>query len=138
MKTRPQKVNPKQIVDFQKNAARKLVAAQKALKIDEEAAYEIAYEAMVKASLAYILVHGQRMRSQLGHHKAIIEFCEQHLGAKEAHLLHQLDRMRRKRNQAFYDLGTITQTEAENAVQVAERYLLAIEEAIRAKLKALP
>ena len=77
MKTRPQKVNPKQIADFQKSAARKLVAAQKALKIDEEAAYEIAYEAMVKASLAYILVHGQRMRSQLGHHKAIIEFCEQ-------------------------------------------------------------
>ena len=62
-KTKSQKVNPKQISDFQKSAAKKLATAQKTLEIDEEAAYEIAYEATVKASLAFMLAHGQRVRS---------------------------------------------------------------------------
>jgi len=43
--------------------------------------------------------------------------------------------MRRKRNQAFYDVGSITQTEAESAIRTAEQYLLAIDEAIKTKLK---
>jgi len=37
-KTKSQKIDPKQIADFQKSAAKKLAAAQKMLKIDEEAA----------------------------------------------------------------------------------------------------
>lgn len=138
MKTKPQKINPKQIADFQKSAAKKLSTSRKTMNIDEEAAYQIAYEAMVKASLAFMLAHGQRIRSQLGHHVAIIEFCEQHLDAKHAPLLHSLDRMRRKRNQAFYDVGMITQTEAESAIKTAEEYLTVIDEAIKLKLKSIP
>ncbi|HLJ26878.1 MAG TPA: hypothetical protein VKY85_09225 [Candidatus Angelobacter sp.] len=137
-KTRPQKVNPKQIEAFQKSAARKLVAARKTLQIDEEASYEIAYEAMIKASLAFILAHGQRVRSQIGHHMAIIEFCELHLGPKHSSLLQILDRMRRKRNQMFYDVGSITQLEAKNAVDAAREYLALIEEEIRRKLQPPP
>lgn len=134
-KTRPQKVNPRQIQAFQKSAARKLSAAQKTIQLDEEACYEIAYEAMIKASLAFILAHGQRVRSQIGHHKAIIEFCELHLDPKHSSLLHILDRMRRKRNQVFYDVGSITQLEAKNAVDAAQEYLKLIDEEIRRKLK---
>src|SRR5215467_11966242 len=119
-KTRPQRINIKQIEAFQKSAARKLSAAQKTLQIDEEAAYEIAYEAMIKASLAFIFAHGQRIRIQVGHHKAIIEFCEQNLGPQHLSLLHVFDRMRRKRNQVFYDIGAITQSEAKNAVDAGE------------------
>lgn len=137
-KTRPQKVNQKQIEAFQKSAARKLAAAQKTIQIDAEAAYEIAYEAMVKASLAFIFVHGQRLRTQVGHHKAIIEFCEQHLAPKHSPLLASFDRMRRKRNQAFYDVGSITQSEAKNAVILAEQYLKLIQEEIKRKLHPSP
>ena len=137
-KTRPQKINLRQIEAFQKSAARKLSAAQKTLTLDEEAAYEIAYEAMIKASLAFILAHGQRVRTQLGHHRAIIEFCEQHLGSQHSSLLQILDRMRRKRNQVFYDVGLITQLEAENAVDAAENYLKLIEQEIKSKLQRPP
>jgi hypothetical protein len=52
-------------------------AARKNLAIDAETAYEIAYEAMIKGSLALMLSHGQRPRKQLGHHHiAIIEFAQ--------------------------------------------------------------
>jgi uncharacterized protein (UPF0332 family) len=138
MKTKPQKINPKQIADFQKSAAKKLSTARKTINIDEEAAYQIAYEAMVKASLAFILAHGQRVRAQLGHHIALIEFCERHLDVKHAPLLRSLDRMRRKRNQALYDVGMITRTETEAAIEVAEEYLTVIDEAVKLKLKSTP
>jgi uncharacterized protein (UPF0332 family) len=138
MKTKSQKINAKQIADFQKSAAQKLSTARKTINIDEETAYQIAYEAMVKASLAFILAHGQRVRSQLGHHMAIINFCERHLDVKHAPLLHSLDRMRRKRNQAFYDVGMITRTEAETAIESADEYLTVIAEAIKLKLKSTP
>jgi uncharacterized protein (UPF0332 family) len=138
MKTKSQKINAKQIADFQKSAAQKLSTARKTMNIDEETAYQIAYEAMVKASLAFILAHGQRVRSQLGHHMTIINFCERHLDVKHAPLLHSLDRMRRKRNQAFYDVGMITRTEAETAIESADEYLTVIAEAIKLKLKSTP
>jgi uncharacterized protein (UPF0332 family) len=137
-KTRPQKINLRQIAAFQKSAARKLAAAQKTLLLDEEAAYEIAYEAMVKASLAFILAHGQRVRTQVGHHRAIIEFCELHLGTQHSPLLHALDRMRRKRNQVFYDVGLITQLEAKNAVDAAQQYLKLIDQEIKRRLPPPP
>jgi uncharacterized protein (UPF0332 family) len=81
--TKPQKVDPKQVKQFLADAEKKAIAARKNLSIDEETAYQTAYQAMVKASLALMLSHGQRPRVQLGHHKAIIEFAQQHLGSAE-------------------------------------------------------
>lgn len=52
-----------------------LLPLGKNLAIAPETAYEIAYEAMIKSSLALMLSHGQRPRKQLGHHIAIIEIC---------------------------------------------------------------
>jgi hypothetical protein len=70
--------------------------------VDPETAYQIAYEAMIKASLALMLSHGQRPRKQLGHHIAIIEFAQRHLPGASAGTFARFDRMRRKRNNAFY------------------------------------
>jgi predicted peptidase len=82
MTTKPQQIDPKQVRQFLADAKKKAVAARKNLVIDEETAYQIAYQAMLKASLALMLKaslalmlsHGQRPRVQLGHHIAIIEF----------------------------------------------------------------
>jgi len=71
--------------------------------IDEETAYQIAYQAMLKASLALMLKaslalmlsHGQRPRVQLGHHIAIIEFAQKHLDAGISAKFDLFDRMRR-------------------------------------------
>jgi hypothetical protein len=67
-KTKPQRINVKQIKQFFADAEKRAAAARKNLAIDAETAYEIAYEAMIKGSLALMLSHGQRPRKQLGHH----------------------------------------------------------------------
>ena len=123
MATKPQRVNPKQVRDYLADARKKAASARKNLKIDAEVAYQVAYEAMLKASLALMLSHGQRPRVQLGHHIAIIAFAQKHLDPTLASTFDLFDRMRRKRNAAFYDIALISDTDAEQAVLTAEKYL---------------
>jgi uncharacterized protein (UPF0332 family) len=123
IKTKPQNVDPKQVKLFLADARKKAAAARKNLAIDEETAYQTAYQAMLKGSLALMLSHGQRPRVQLGHHVAIIEFAQQHLDPSLAATFALFDRMRRKRNDAFYEVAVISGVEAVDAVEAAERYL---------------
>ncbi|MGD0521413.1 MAG: HEPN domain-containing protein [Terracidiphilus sp.] len=133
-KTKPQKTDPKQVKQFFADAERKAGAARKNLSIDEETAYQAAYQAMLKASLALMLSHGQRPRVQLGHHIAIIEFAQQHLDPSASGIFALFDRMRRKRNDAFYDIALIGGTEAEEAVALAEGYLQLVGANIKTRI----
>lgn len=90
---------------------------------------------MLKASLALMLSHGQRPRVQLGHHQAIIEFAAAHLAGSHAALYALFDRMRRKRNDAFYDVAMISATEAEQAVAAAEHLIQLITTDVEARLQ---
>lgn len=81
-----------------------------------------------------MLSHGQRPRVQLGHHVAIIEFARRHLDPSLAAVFALFDRMRRKRNDAFYDIAVIDATEAADAVKTAEAYLKVIEADIGARI----
>ncbi len=121
--TKPQKIDPKQVKQFLADAEKKAVAARKNLVIDEETAYQTAYQAVLKASLALMLSHGQRPRVQLGHHIAILEFAQKHLDPALAPTFDLFDRMRRKRNVAFYDIALIGEVEADEAVAAAEAYI---------------
>jgi uncharacterized protein (UPF0332 family) len=134
MNTRPQKIDPKQVKQFLADAQKKAAAARKNLAIDEESAYQIAYQAMLKGSLALMLSYGQRPRMQLGHHVAIIEFAQKHLDPKLAATFALFDRMRRKRNDAFYDIAAIGGVEAEEAVRTAEGYLKTVAADIQARI----
>ena len=142
MTTKPQQIDPKQVRQFLADAKKKAVAARKNLVIDEETAYQIAYQAMLKASLALMLKaslalmlsHGQRPRVQLGHHIAIIEFAQKHLDAGISAKFDLFDRMRRKRNDAFYDIAIISDVEAEDAVAAVEEYLHLVGKDIRRRL----
>lgn len=128
-KLKPQPVNWQQIDRYLIAATKKLATARKVLAIDEEAAFQLAYEAMLKSSLGFMLSHGLRPRSTPGHHIAIIEFAERQLGPTARKLTLLFDRMRRKRNQALYEpSGMITRTEAEQALETAARYLTAVEQ----------
>ena len=71
---------------------------------------------MIKGSLALMLSHGQRPRKQLGHYIAIIEFAQRHLAGCPTTTFILFDRMRRKRNDALYDVTIIGDTEAKEAV----------------------
>ncbi len=132
--TKPQKVDPKQVKQFLVDAERKAVAARKNLAIDEETAYQTAYQAVLKASLALMLSHGQRPRVQLGHHIAILEFAQKHLDPALAPTFDLFDRMRRKRNDAFYDIAIIGEVEAEEAVAAAENYQKMVAADIRMRI----
>jgi uncharacterized protein (UPF0332 family) len=132
--TKPQKIDPKQVKQFLADAQKKSATARRVLAIDEEAAFQIAYQAMLKASLALMLSHGQRPRVQLGHHVAIIEFAQKHLDSGLAPTFALLDRMRRKRNDAFYGIALISDVEAKDAVAAAEDYLKIVEADIQSRI----
>jgi len=130
-KLKPQRVDWNQIRRFLESASKKLAAAKKVLEIDEEASFQQAYEAMLKASLALMLSYGTRPRSLPGHHIAIIEFAGKHLGKEFRDLVAMFDRIRRKRNLALYDVsGFISRRDAEQAVQTASTFLATIRELI--------
>jgi uncharacterized protein (UPF0332 family) len=121
---KPHTVDWPQIDRFLASADRKLTSAQKILQFDEEACLQQAYEAMLKASLAFMFSHGSRARSQPGHHIAIIEFVRARLDKKHALLLIVFDQLRRKRNLALYDdTGFVSHHDAEQAIEAARRYL---------------
>lgn len=123
-KFKPHTVDWPQIDRFLASADRKLNSAQKILQFDEEACLQQAYEAMLKASLAFMFSHGFRARSQPGHHIAIIEFVRARLDKKHALLLIVFDQLRRKRNLALYDdTGFVSHHDAEQAIEAARRYL---------------
>jgi uncharacterized protein (UPF0332 family) len=132
--TKPQKIDPRQVKQFLADAEKKAVAARKNLEIDEETAYQTAYQAVLKASLALMLSHGERPRVQLGHHVAILEFAQKHLDPALAPTFDLFDRMRRKRNDAFYDIAIIGEVEAEEAVRAAEAYLPTVAADIRKRI----
>ena len=130
-KTRSQPVDARQVKRFLDDAAKRANTARRNLEIDSDTAFQIAYEAMIKASLALMLSHGQRPRKQLGHHMAIIEFAQKHLPSAPTGLFPLFDRMRRKRNDAFYDIAMLSESEAQDAVATADAYLRLVTAAVR-------
>jgi uncharacterized protein (UPF0332 family) len=132
-KTKPQRVNPSQVKQFLADARKRALAAKKNLAIDAETAYQIAYEAMIKGSLALMLSHAQRPRKQLGH-IVIIEFAKKNLVGGPVGIFALFDRMRRKRNEAFYDIAFISDTEAQEAVATAESFLRLLADDIKARV----
>lgn len=132
MKTiRPEKANFNQIRGFISTAKIKIDKSEKIVKIDEQAGFQIAYEAMLRASLGFMLSFGVRPRSGVGHHKVIIEFVSGKLGKEYSSIMRTFDVMRRKRNESIYEpLSSITQKEAKDAIEVARKYLKIISENI--------
>ncbi|MGC1619235.1 MAG: hypothetical protein WA765_12170 [Candidatus Acidiferrum sp.] len=132
-KLKPHVVDWAQINRFLASADKKLSSARKILAFDEEACLQQAYEAMLKASLGFMFSYGFRARSQPGHHIAIIDFVRARIDKKHASLLTVFDRLRRKRNLALYDdSGFVSRQEAEQAVETAALYIIAVRDDIAA------
>jgi uncharacterized protein (UPF0332 family) len=131
-KLKRQQIDFKQVGRFLAGAEKKLAAARKTFSIDEEATYQIAYEAMLKASLGFMLSFGFRPRSLPGHHVTIIEFAEKNHGKEFKSLISMFNRMRRKRHEAIYDVtGLISSREVADALDTAERYIKAIRDEVQ-------
>lgn len=121
---KPQKIDWAQIERFLQSAEKKLASATKILAFDEEASLQQAYEAMLKASLGFMFSHASRVRSQPGHHIAIIEFVRARIDREHDGLIMLFDRLRRKRNMALYDdTGFVSHRDAEQALETARDYI---------------
>jgi uncharacterized protein (UPF0332 family) len=128
---KPQKADLKTVARYLQQADKKLQSARKALTVDEETAYHLAYEAMLKASLGLMPSCGSRPRSQPGHHAVIIEFVQNQLGEDHRPVCMLFDRMRRKRNVCLYDVtGFISSQEASDSIGTAATLLTAIRTTI--------
>ncbi|MDZ7799082.1 MAG: hypothetical protein U5L76_05810 [Patescibacteria group bacterium] len=123
-KFRKTKINEANILKFYQSAVKKFSSAKKIIRLDEEAAYNLLYESMLKASLSLLLSYGVRPRSLPGHHKNIIEFSENKLGKKYSSLINIFDRMRRKRNKMLYTVDiNVSKTDTKRVLKSTEEYL---------------
>jgi len=123
-----------QIIKYLRSAKRKINIATKILKLSEEAAFQVAYEAMIKASIGLMLSYGVRPRVGPGYHKIVIKFAGRILGKEFKSLIKTFDYMRKKRNRFIYEVDTIiTEKEAEDSIKIANKYLSIIENVIQKK-----
>lgn len=104
-------------------ARRDLETARTVIETSPEWAFNIAYNAMHQAGRAFMFRAGYRAVGE-GHHATVVRFLELGLGGGFEEDLALLDRMRRKRNRATYELvGTISRKEADEAISAAEEFV---------------
>jgi uncharacterized protein (UPF0332 family) len=113
-------------------AERDYKTAKRMLGTSNDWAFNIAYNAMLQATRALMFFEGFRPRSGESQHKTTILFAEMALGDNFRDEILFFDKMRVKRNRAVYDIaGLISETEAQQAIQFAEKFIIRIKEHIK-------
>lgn len=121
--------DPKRVINSMDLAQRDVDTASRMLeKGDYDWAFNISYNAMLQSIRALMFHNGYRPSSR-NSHIAVVKFTEILLG-KEYSIC--LDRMRRKRHRAVYDMaGTISETEAHNVVEKALKLINKVQEELK-------
>ncbi|MFH1073898.1 MAG: HEPN domain-containing protein [Candidatus Firestonebacteria bacterium] len=83
-----------------------LQEARKTFKIAERATYIMAYNAMLKAGRALLLLNGWAPDDG-AQHRTIVEMTGAFLGEKYSHIANKFESMRRKRNDMTYEAGVL-------------------------------
>jgi len=131
-KLRKQKVGFVQIEALLKEAALDLEEAKKIAHLAERATYLLAYNAMLKAGRALMLLKGY-VPDDGAQHKTVVETTSAILGDSYRELTEKFETMRRKRNEMTYESGTLlSKSEAQKAFSDA----IALVEKIFAEAKA--
>jgi len=121
----------KQVKDCLDLAMRDIGTARKIVGDDSDWGYNIAYNAMLQAARALMFSKGYRPIGE-GQHATTIQFSRIVLGDDFTSILEFMDRMRRKRNRAVYDMaGLVSSKEATEAIKTAENFVYAILEILR-------
>jgi uncharacterized protein (UPF0332 family) len=109
-------------------AKRDIKTARSILEQDRDWSFSIDYNAMLQTIRALMFSKGYRP-SGSNQHISVVRFAEALLDEETVIMF---DRMRRKRHSTIYDTaGTISKTEAESAVDTAERLIQKIERIIK-------
>jgi uncharacterized protein (UPF0332 family) len=122
-----------QVDNCLKLAERDLRTALATLTTSAEWAFNIAYNAMHQAGRAYMFQNGYRTIGE-GHHATVILFLGTALGSDFRDTLMLMERMRRQRNRATYDVtGTILPRHAEEAIDTASILVTEIKRRLAAE-----
>lgn len=114
-KIRKQKAGFVQIEALLKEAVLDLEEAKKIAHLAERATYLLAYNAMLKAGRALMLLKGY-VPDDGAQHKTVVEMTSVILGDLYRELTEKFETMRRKRNEMTYESGTLlSMSEAQKA-----------------------
>jgi uncharacterized protein (UPF0332 family) len=117
-------VDRKKVLASLQLAERDITVAQGMLGENHDWAFSIAYNAILQAVRALMFSHGYRPSGDY-QHIAVVRFAELFLPTED---VIAFDRMRRKRHITLYDTaGTVSEQEAQNAVERAERLVHELE-----------
>lgn len=128
---KPGHFSRKQVQDCLQIAQRDIETAERLLATSPEWTFNIAYNAMHQAGRAYMFHQGFRAVG-IGHHATVVQFLQIALGPDHEEALMLMDRMRRKRNRATYDMvGTISRKEASEAILTAREFVAGITRQVK-------
>jgi len=124
-----QPVNFTQINKVLKSSFKTIKSSRMVKKISADNSFALAYESMLQTSLALMLSRGYRPKVQLGHHRTLVSFAMFILTDFQS-LTDTYDKMRKTRNKIIYDILSVSDTEAERAILIAEKYFWVVEDKI--------
>jgi uncharacterized protein (UPF0332 family) len=114
-KIRKQRAGFVQIEALLKEAVLDLEEAKKIAHLAERATYLLAYNAILKAGRALLLLKGY-VPDDGAQHKTVVEMTSAILGDPYRELTEKFETMRRKRNEMTYESGTLlSKSEAQKA-----------------------
>jgi uncharacterized protein (UPF0332 family) len=120
---KPGNFSKKQVQDRINLAKRDINTAMKIVNEDPDWGYNIAYNAALQAARSLMLSKGYRSVGE-GQHATTIEFAKLTLDVQFQPTIDLIDRMRRKRNRAVYDVaGVISKKEAKHAIRTAVSFV---------------
>ena len=121
-------IDPEKVNDSLELARRDIQTAESVESHDW--AYNIAYNAMLQSSRALMFSLGYRPAGR-NQHVSVVRFIEKAMGEEYRETVVLFDRIRRNRHISVYDTpGTISESQADNAIDKAKELLLAVEERI--------
>ena len=127
---RKTRIDKRRVDDSLDLARRDIEAAESMLEKSHDWAYNIAYNAMLQASRALMFSMDYRPDGR-NQHVSVVRFAEEALGNDLKDTILLFERMRRNRHKSVYDTaGTISESQAKNAIAKAQELLAAVEERI--------
>jgi uncharacterized protein (UPF0332 family) len=122
-----------QVEGFLKEALIDLSEAEKTLPVSKRGAYLLAYNAMLKAGRALMLMEGY-IPDDGAQHKTVIEVYGLILGEQFKISVRKFDNMRRKRNELTYEAGVLLSArDTENALDEAHSLISGILKQVKSR-----
>lgn len=120
-------IDNRRIADSLDLARRDIETAESVIVKSCDWAYSIAYNAMLQASRALMFSMGYRPAGR-NQHVSVVRFAEEALGKDHKDTILLFERMRRNRHISVYETpGTISESQANNAIAKARELLAAVE-----------